>query len=98
MFRSTFDIPPGELEDYREYLRSGLPFRLGDIVVGDIDNGYDSRLLEKALAGNFKAESDLIRRIAARRAQRREKEAIEALLERHPEVNANKVNTFNNQN
>lgn len=90
---ASFEISPEEREDFKAYLRSGFPFRLGDIVVGDIDNDYDTRLLTKALAGDFKAERDLIRRIAARRTQRREREAIEALLER----NANKVNTYNSQ-
>lgn len=71
---ASFEISPEEREDFKAYLRSGLPFQLGDIVVGDIDNDYDSRLLTKALAGDFKAERDLIRRIAAsmrRNAKRR---------------------------
>ena len=91
--RPTYEITPEEREDYKQYLRSGFPFRLGDIVVEDIDSGYDARLLTRALAGEFKAERDLIRRVAARRTQRREREAMEAILER----NANKLNNYSNQ-
>lgn len=89
---SRFDITFEEREDYKQYLRSGFPFRLGDIVVEDIDNDYDARLLTRALAGDFKAEQDLIRRVAAKRTQRREREAMETILER----NANELNTYNN--
>ena len=91
--RPTYEITPEEREDYKQYLRSGFPFRLGDIVVEDIDSDYDARLLTRALAGEFKAERDLIRRVAARRTQRREREAMEAILER----NANKLNNYSNQ-
>ena len=93
--RPAYDITPEEREDYKQYIRSGFPFRLGDIVVEDIDidSDYDARLLTRALAGEFKAERDLIRRVAARRKQRREREAMEAILER----NANKLNNYSNQ-
>lgn len=91
--RPAYDITPEEREDYKQYLRSGFPFRLGDIVVEDIDNDYDARLLTRALAGDFKAERDLIRRVADRRKQRREREDMEAILER----NANELNTYSNQ-
>lgn len=91
--KSIFDITLEEREDYKQYLRSGFPFRLGDIVVEDIDSDYDARLLTRALAGEFKAERDLIRRVAAKRTQRREREAMEAVLER----NANELNNYSNQ-
>jgi len=91
--RPAYDITPEEREEYKQYLRSGFPFLLGDIVVEDIDNDYDARLLTRALAGDFKAERDLIRRVADKRKQRREREAMEAILER----NANELNTYSNQ-
>ena len=55
--------------DIAEMIRRTQP-RFGDIVVGDI-NDENVGLLEKAIAGDSRAEHDLVRVVERQRAQRR---------------------------